>query len=143
MTGFENDDEDEGIAQINVVPFVDIVLVLLIIFLLTSSIIARGSFTIDLPQAAHAGQAVDSTVNIVVAPGGSLFLDGEALVLADLGGRIAPRIAHDAKLRAVIAADKSLRYEQVVAVIDTVKGAGVTAFALNIDRGPGGSGAGP
>jgi len=133
----EADDDDEPTAQINIVPFVDIVLVLLVIFLLTSKIIARAAFPIDLPTAAHAGEVVDVTANVVITASGELLLDGAATTRDALRDGIRKRLAAEPKLRAVIAADKGLRYEQVIEVIDTVKGAGVTAFALNIQRAAG------
>ena len=130
----ESDEEDEPTAQINIVPFVDIVLVVLIIFILTSKIIARASFPVDVPRAANAGQTTDATANIVVTIGGELFLDGNPVSPEALAAGLHEKAARDPKLRAVISADKGLRYEQVIAVIDAVKGAGVAAFALNVER---------
>jgi biopolymer transport protein TolR len=135
MAGFaESPDEDEPIAQINIIPFVDIVLVLLIVFLLTANLIAKASITVDLPHAANAGDAVDPTVNVVVDATGLLYLDGAKATRDELEAEVARRFAKDPKLRAVIAADKAVRYERVVEVIDALKQAGVGSFALNIER---------
>ena len=131
--GFESVDEDEAIAQINIIPFVDIVLVLLIIFLLTANLIAKGSIPVDLPQAAAANQAVDSTVNIVVTANGSLFLDGNGVSPDALRAGVAGAYRRDSHVRAVIAADREVRYDAVVQVVDLVKGIGITAFALSIE----------
>ena len=128
-------DDDEVVAQINVVPFVDIVLVLLIIFLLTASVIARASIPVDLPRAANASQVVDATLNIVITAAGDLFLDGKSVTPAALADAVRSRSLADPKLRAVIAGDKAVRYEHVVHVIDILKQSGVNAFALNIERG--------
>lgn len=130
----EAQDEDDAIAAINIVPFVDIVLVLLIIFLLTANIIAKGSIPVDLPQAAHASDVVDPTANIVIAPNGDLFLDGQAVSREAMVAGARERFAANPKLRVVIAADKSVRYELVVAVIDAIKHVGISAFALDIER---------
>jgi len=130
----EVEDEDEPTAQINIVPFVDVVLVLLIIFLLTSRIIAHASFPVDLPRAANAGESLESTLNVVVTPAGEVVLDGAVVDRTELSTRIQAQVQRQPKVRAVIAADRGLRYEQVVDVIDVVKGAGVTAFALNFQR---------
>ena len=70
--------EDDVIATINIIPFVDIVLVLLIIFMITSTAIARASLGVDLPRAASGGEAVTSTVNIVLTHTGELFVNGES-----------------------------------------------------------------
>jgi biopolymer transport protein ExbD len=132
----ESDDDDEPVAQINVVPFVDIALVLLIIFLLTSDVISRAAFKVDLPAAASAGQAVSSTVNIVVAAGGELYLDGALVSAGGLREAVLKIARGDPGLRAVIAADRQTRYAALVAIIDTVKQAGVGAFALNVEKAP-------
>jgi biopolymer transport protein TolR len=134
MAGFIDQNEDEPIAQINIIPFVDISLVLLIIFMLTANIIARASIPVDLPHAASANESVDSTVNIVVTATGELFLDGNAVDEIALRGQIEQRVHASPRVRAVIAADKAVRYERVVWVIDQLKQAGVDAFALNVER---------
>jgi biopolymer transport protein ExbD len=130
------EDDDDVIAAVNIVPFVDIVLVLLIIFLLTSNIIARGTFPIDLPRAAHGGEQVESTLNIVVAPSGEIFADGALVTRDALTQRAHDAVGKNPRLRAVLAADKSLRYEAIIDIIDLLKGEGVAAVALNIERGP-------
>ena len=66
------EEDDEVIASINIVPFVDIVLVLLIIFMITSSAIAKASISVDLPSAASAGNAVSSTLNVVLNAEGDM-----------------------------------------------------------------------
>jgi biopolymer transport protein ExbD len=137
MAGFaEQADEDDVIAQINIIPFVDISLVLLIIFMLTASVIAKADIPIDLPRAANGNDIVEPTLNIVVTAAGELFVDGNAVGPDALGGEVRRRFEAEPKTRAVIAADKSVRYESVVHVIDVIKSAGVSAFALNIERSP-------
>jgi biopolymer transport protein ExbD len=137
MAGFTDEqDEDDVIAQINIIPFVDISLVLLIIFMLTASIIAKADIPVDLPSAANGNDVVDPTLNIVVTATGDLFVDGAPVAANALGAEVHKRFEAEPKLRAVIAADKSVRYEHVVHVIDVIKSAGVSAFALNIERTP-------
>jgi biopolymer transport protein ExbD len=127
-------DDDEVIAEINVVPFVDIVLVLLITFMLTSSVIAKASFTVELPTAASAGSAVNSTVNVVIDAEGKLFMNGLETTHDGLGAFVARASWKDKDLQAVISADKQVDYEHVVHVIDVVKANGIKSFALNIQR---------
>lgn len=137
MAGLVNDQgDDEAIAHINIVPFVDIVLVLLIIFLLTANLIAKASIPVDLPRAANVSEIVDPTVNIVITASGDLFLDGKSLGRDALRDAVAEKFRANAKLRAVIAADKAVRYEFVIATIDLLKEVGVNAFALNVERAP-------
>ena len=127
-------DEDDVIATINIVPFVDIVLVLLIIFMLTSSAIVRASIPVELPTAASGGATVPTTLNLVLTVEGDLFLDGQPLSLQALGRTAARAASENADVQAVISADTRVGYGQVVKLIDTVKSNGVKTFALNIQR---------
>jgi biopolymer transport protein ExbD len=127
--------EDEGLlANINIIPFVDIVLVLLIIFMLTSIAIVRASMVVNLPKAATGGARVESTVNIVCNKDGSLMLNGARSNVDEIGKFVKRESAANSKLQAVIAADKGVEYGHVVDLIDLVKRNGVSAFALDVER---------
>ena len=127
-------DDDEVIAEINIVPFVDIVLVLLVTFMLTSSVIAKASFTVELPTAASAGSAVNSTINVVIDAQNKIYLNGAETTHDKLAAFVARASWKEKDIQAVISADKKVAYEQVVHVIDVVKANGVKSFALNIQR---------
>jgi biopolymer transport protein ExbD len=135
MAGFaQSEGDDEVIAAINIIPFVDIVLVLLIIFMVTSTAIVRASLKVELPKAASAGDAVESTINIVLTKEEALFVDGESTTPAGLEARVRGVAAGNPKAQAVIAADQQVAYGKVVGVIDLVKKNGIKTFALNIER---------
>jgi len=130
-------EEEEGpLASINIIPFVDIVLVLLVIFMLTSATIVRASLKVELPKAASGGGKVATTINLMLNKSNELFLNGEKIPsLAAAAGVIRGEANRDPKLQAVISADKGVEYGKVVEIIDTVKQNGVGAFALDIERG--------
>lgn len=125
---------EEPIADINITPFVDIVLVLLIILMVTSVKIVKAAIEVDLPTAAAAGEGVSSTLNIVIEADGQMLLDGKPADDAAIIKRVKAERATDPKVQAVIAADKSVAYERVMHAIDLVKSNGVKSFALNIQR---------
>ena len=127
-------DDDEIVASINIVPFVDIVLVLLVIFMLTSSAIVRASISVDLPTAASAGANVASSLNIVLTADNELFLNGEPSTIEALGEYVARASWKEKNLQAVISADKGIDYGQVIGIVDIVKQNGIKSFALNIER---------
>ena len=129
-----DESDDDVIAAINIVPFVDITLVLLIIFMLTSTAIVRAGIEVDLPSAASAGEGVNSTLNVVLTERSELFLDGEPITHEALGDWVARTARTQAGLQAVISADKRVDYGEVVKVIDVVKSNGVKTFALNLQR---------
>ncbi|HVY37056.1 MAG TPA: biopolymer transporter ExbD [Polyangia bacterium] len=132
--------QDDGpIASINIIPFVDIVLVLLVIFIVTSAAIVRASLKVELPRAAAAGAKVASTLNLVLDRGGTLSLDGRATSRDEARAALRAAVARDPAAQAVIAADRGVPYGKVMEVIDLVKGAGVGGFALDVERAPGGA----
>ena len=134
MAGFAQKNDDELISSINIIPFVDIVLVLLIIFLVTSTAIVKAAIKVELPRAADAGSEVASTVNLVFTADRELLLDGEEIERDVAAREIRALAKNNPGLQAVISADKGLPYGEVVGIIDMVKGAGVVTFALNIER---------
>jgi biopolymer transport protein ExbD len=130
------DDDDGPLASINIIPFVDIVLVLLVIFMLTSATIVRASLKVELPKAASGGSTVETTVNLVLTKAGELSLNGTRIPsLAHAAATIRREATANPKIQAVISADKGVEYGKVVEIIDLVKQNGVAAFALDIERG--------
>ena len=130
-----NGDADDGVmSSINVIPFVDIVLVLLIIFMLTSAVIAKASLKVELPKAATAGATVNTTINLTFSKSGELLLNGEPRTMEQASAYIRGEAAKDPKTQAVISADTTVQYGKVVDLIDMVKLAGVTTFALDVER---------
>ncbi len=134
MAAFENPKDDGVIASINIIPFVDIVLVLLIIFMVTSTAIVKAAIKVDLPTAANAGTDVATTLNLVITKEREIFVDGDVVTRKQAGVRIREKVADAPDLQVVISADKKLPYGEVVAFIDFVKGNGVKTFALNIEK---------
>ena len=134
MAGFDTGGDDDIIAGINITPFGDIVLVILIIFMVTTSYIVRAQIEVDLPKAATGQSEVSDTVALQVDADGVFYLNGEPMTLAQIRAWAAKEKAKNPEIRAVIAADKKVAYEKVVDLIDTIKLGGIEKFALNIVR---------
>lgn len=134
MAGKVGGGDEDMMADINVTPFVDIVLVLLIILMVTSAEIVRASIKVDLPSAASGGESVESTLNFVITKEGDIYMDGAKSSEAEIVAKIRTEKENNPKLQAVIAADKGVVYGTVVHVIDIVKQNGIASFALNIER---------
>ena len=124
----------EMLASINVTPFVDVVLVLLVILMVTSVQIVKASFEVNLPSAASAGESVESTLNIIINKDGDWLVDGKQVDEDGLVARVKAAKAKNPKVQAVIDADRDVVYERVVHAIDVVKSNGVAKFALNLQR---------
>lgn len=134
MAGMSGGDDDEVISAINITPFVDIILVVLIIFMVTATYITQSQIPIDLPKAASGQAEVTTTFAFQVTAEGQYAMDGEFMSLEAIAQKVREQVADDAEVRAVIAADKKVEYGQVIDLVDTIKLNGIAKFALNIDR---------
>jgi biopolymer transport protein TolR len=132
MAGQGQDDED-SITGINVTPLVDITLVLLIIFMVTATYIVKQTIEVELPRAAHGGETVNKTFALVVTKEGKAYLNGAET--DDVGLVSAVRQARDKgeEVQAIVGADKSASHGVVMHLLDVLKGAGVSKFAIQIE----------
>ncbi|HEY0463487.1 MAG TPA: biopolymer transporter ExbD [Polyangiaceae bacterium] len=125
-------DADEMISGINITPLVDVVLVLLVVLMVTSSYLASHGIPVDLPKAAT-GESTGSVLRVSVRQDGAIFLDGRPVADHEFRASAQRAYAADHDLRAVIAADGSAAHRRVVHVIDLLRQERVTRFALNVD----------
>jgi len=121
------------IAEINVTPLVDIMLVLLIIFMLTAHLIARQAIEIELPRASQSTALPPTTLAIALKADGAIFLNDSPVTPQALRDAIRAAVAKDPRTQAVVAGDKRVSHGRVVWVLDTVKSLGITQFAIQID----------
>jgi biopolymer transport protein TolR len=126
------------ISEINMVPFIDVMLVLLIIFMVSAPLITTG--VVDLPSVGAARQRASSVVEVIVGSDEKLRLkrDGgeeTALTLPQLAARVREAQAGDAQVPVVISAERSVRYEAVVKVMDSLQKAGVARVGLSVKQG--------
>lgn len=120
------------ISDINVTPFVDIMLVLLIIFMVTATTIVRQSLEVNLPEAATAEPSKVTLLALTMDAKGAITLNGERVNEAQIQAFVRAQRKQRGKLEAVIAADKAVAHGRVVRLIDLVRQEGVTKFAINV-----------
>jgi biopolymer transport protein TolR len=126
--------------EINMVPFIDVMLVLLIIFMVTAPLITTG--VVDLPSVGQARQAEQRVLEVIVARDGQLQLqtrgvesaDKQSVALAQLAARVRERQAGNPQVPVVISADREVRYDSVVRVMDTLQRSGVQRVGLSVQQ---------
>jgi biopolymer transport protein TolR len=126
------------INEINMVPFIDVMLVLLIIFMVTAPLITTG--VVDLPSVGKSSKRPDHVVELVVGSDDRVKLridgkDGAPVTMRDVAARVRELQGGDANTPVVISADKSVRYETVVKVMDTLQRSGVQRVGLSVKNG--------
>jgi biopolymer transport protein ExbD len=130
-----NDDDDNGpISAINVTPFVDVVLVLLVIFMVTAPLLMQDSFGIHLPKASSSDKQLSTKLGVAVTRQGQILLNGELASPETITARVRIALQSDPETQALISADGDARHADVVRAIDLIKSAGITKFAIQIDK---------
>ncbi len=124
--------------EINMVPFIDVMLVLLIIFMVSAPLITTG--VVDLPTVGKAQQRPTSVIEVVVGQDEKLRLrvdqqdDPLPLTLERLPARVRDKQAGNADTPVVISADRNVKYESVVRVMDVLQKAGVKRVGLSVKQ---------
>jgi biopolymer transport protein TolR len=122
-------------SEINMVPFIDVMLVLLIIFMVSAPLITTG--VVDLPSVGQAKRQPDKVIEVVLGTDESVKLridgkDGERANLRTLAARVKEAQGGSANAPVIISADRNVKYEAVVKVMDTLNRAGVQRVGLAV-----------
>lgn len=133
----DDDILDDGVvAEINITPLTDIFLVLLIIFMVTSSAIVeaggQSGVTVDLPGGGAGTEEISGQNDIVVAilEDGTLIFDGEATSLEDLGMKIEAAAKANKTTALIIQADRSVHHGRVVEIMELARARGLVNLAI-------------
>lgn len=127
-----NSNSDEPISEINIVPFVDILLVILIIFMVTAPIAMQPSLKIQLPEASSGEKTEFTPFQIVVLSKNSITLNGNPVPFEQLKALAESYRAENPMGQAVISADQNVPHGDVIAVLDQVKLGGIQRLGLSI-----------
>lgn len=124
----------EVLAEINMIPLIDVSLVLLIIFMVMTPILVNSKIKINLPKAASAEKDVskEKPVEIQIDKDGGIFLNGMAVKAEELESQIRQALPDPANGGIAIQADKDVPFQKFIAVADAGKKAGVVKFGIAV-----------
>jgi len=128
------DQNDDVMSEINVVPLVDIILVVLIIFMVTAPMIMKPSINVNLPKAASGDATKPGKLNITLSADGKVNLDGKVVDDSEVQRVAQEETQKNPDIQAIISADKDVPHGRVVSILDIVKSSGVKKFAISIDK---------
>jgi biopolymer transport protein TolR len=127
-----------AVNEINMVPFIDVMLVLLIIFMVTAPMITPS--LIDLPSIGKANKQPDKVLQVVIQKDETLELVADGKTSKLMIGGVAEAVKNaqgaDTNSAVVISADRNVKYENVVKVMDTLQRAGIARVGLSVQLAP-------
>ena len=127
-----------SINEINMVPFIDVMLVLLIIFMVTAPLITTG--VVDLPSVGKSQQRAQTVVEVIVGADEKMKIrvdqqEPAAVTMAQLGARVRMLQAGNAEVPVVISADRQIKYDAVMNVMATLQKERIQRVALAVKQG--------
>ncbi len=120
-------------AEINITPFTDVVLVLLIIFMITTPMLVQPGIKVKMPAAASAETDENKAITIFIDPQGRVYIEKQQVPLDDLREKLAPRVSNRPDAPIMIKGDRDVKYDMVIRVIDQARQAGARKFALGVE----------
>ncbi|HBR17933.1 MAG: hypothetical protein A3G39_09050 [Deltaproteobacteria bacterium RIFCSPLOWO2_12_FULL_43_16] len=124
---------DKIISEINITPLTDVMLVLLVIFMVTTPLLIMESFKIKLPKAVTADTETGKGITISIAPGGIIYINNKTIGIEMLFDAIKTDITSRADKIVIIKADKDVLHGIVVKVLDIAKRAGAEKLSIAIE----------
>ncbi|MDB5047123.1 MAG: Transport energizing protein ExbD/TolR family [Fibrobacteres bacterium] len=126
--------DEDGITSINITPLVDVFLVLLILVMITSSLLDHREIPVSVPKAANGGEKAPKASGLTMDVDRKVYLDGVESDSAAIALALRDEVSKDSTHQVLIAADQRLLYEDVVRLLDWVKGSGVRKYALKVSK---------
>ena len=122
--------------EVMIIPMIDIMFFLLVFFMIsTLYMVDLKTVGVDLPQAVHAEAQTKVNYVVTMKKDGTLWLEDKKISRGDLVRQAAEAQRRSGQFSVVIRADQGLDYGQVMALLDELKGAGVTHFGLAAESG--------
>jgi len=131
VRAFHDDAEEESITDINVTPLVDVMLVLLVIFMVTASLMLTSAIPVRLPVSGSGGVAHRAALLVVLRQDGRWMAEGKPATREEMVSRVRAAVARFPGIRVDLAADTRLSYGEIIAALDLLKQQGVRQVALS------------
>lgn len=124
------DNDHDGMNEINLIPLIDIMLVLMIIFLVTATVL-NPTVPLDLPKtSASVNDVPPEVIQVSIDADGSIYWDKTPVTLDELGKRFASEVAEGKNPQVHLRADKDGKYDTVAQVLATASQSGLTKIAF-------------
>jgi biopolymer transport protein ExbD len=124
------------VSDINIVPFTDVLLVLLVIFMVTTPLIVQGQIQVKLPKATAAAAPQLRPLVVTLTAQGRVFLSDQEVSLAQVQTLLAQALRERGDKQVIIQADRAVTHGRVVAIMDLARRAGADKLAIATEGQP-------
>ncbi len=132
---FDPSELSEGINEINITPFVDVVLVLLVIFMVTAPVMLKESLKVNLPKTLTSdAQSKSATVGVAITKDGQVIFNGQLMSRESLTKELSRYSREAPETNFLISADAEALHGEVVRMIDLLKKNNLNRFALQVEK---------
>lgn len=121
---------EKVMSEINITPFTDVMLVLLVIFMVTTPLIMAGSFKVKLPKAVSAGTETGKGAVVSISETGELSLNGRQVGLEGLAASLASEFEKGSEKTVILRADGNVKHSVIVKVLDTARLSGAERLSI-------------
>ena len=121
------------IAEINMIPLIDVSLVLLIIFMVMTPFLVQQQVRVNLPKSVAGDASPDRPIVVSIQKQGEISLNGKAVSISNLEGELRPLLGHKNDRPVMIQADKDIPLQQVVSVMDITKKLHVAKLGISVE----------
>jgi len=121
-------------SEINITPFTDVVLVLLIIFMITTPMIIQSSITVNIPKSKYGDQGKNEQFEVVIKGEKEIYFNNKSTDIPTLKHEMAAHVRNMPDIPLVIRADRDIKYYMLVNMMDLAKEAGVLKISLNVEK---------
>jgi biopolymer transport protein ExbD len=126
--------DQKEFSEINITPFTDVVLVLLIIFMITSPFLITGSFKVKLPQSTSAETDINKGVEVYMDEKNEVSINNKIVAAQELAWQLQQEFTKKGTRDVILKADKNVRHGAFVALLDQVKKAGAVKMLIATTR---------
>ncbi len=122
--------DDKEFSEINITPLTDVILVVLIIFMITSPLLITGALKVKLPQASSSETTMNTDIQVYLNDKDQIFLNDKIVDITELPTELQADFIQKNNKEVIIKADKDAVYGNVVQLLDAIKNAGATKLLM-------------
>ena len=122
--------DEKEFSEINITPFTDVILVVLIIFMITSPFLITGALTVKLPQSSTAQTTINNNIQVYLNKQNQIFLNNQQVNISQLPTELQSEFIQKGNRDVIVNADKDAVYGNVVQLLDAIKNAGASKLLM-------------